>query len=89
MNIFHTLWLILKIKYTIITLSEPEDVEDDGVKEVTENKEPEQLPQLSSGQLLLNRQQKLQERKKKIALLSSSVIENPVENVGFILYYMQ
>jgi hypothetical protein len=85
---FHTLWLILKIKYTIITLSEPEDVEDDEVKEVTENKEPEPLPQLSSGQLLLNRQQKLQERKRKIALLSSSVIENPEENVWVILYYM-
>lgn len=65
----------------MIVEEEPEDAADDEVKEVTENKEPEPLPQLSGGQMLLNRQRKLQERKRKIALLSSSVIENPEENM--------
>lgn len=44
-----------------------------------ENKEP--LPELSHIELFALRQQKLEERKKRIAILSSSVIENPESNM--------
>ncbi|XP_071168260.1 nucleolar complex protein 3 homolog isoform X1 [Mytilus edulis] len=45
------------------------------------NQEPKPLPQLSNIQLLIQRKHNLNERKKKIALLASDVIENPEENM--------
>lgn len=42
------------------------------------------MPQLSNIQLLIQRKHNLNERKKKIALLASDVIENPEENVRYV-----
>ena len=72
--------------FILITTLEPdpeEEEEEVPVKEEikTEIKE-EPIPELSNIQILVNRQHKLQERKTQIALLASSLIENPEENVS-------
>lgn len=45
--------------------------------------EAEPLPLLSGAELLAHRQQKLAERKRRIAELATAVIENPEENVSW------
>ena len=45
--------------------------------------EVQPLPLLSGAELLVRRQQKLAERKRRIAELATAVIENPEENVSW------
>ena len=44
----------------------------------------EELPPLSAAELFANRQKKLTEKKRTIALLSSALIENPEQNASNI-----
>lgn len=48
--------------------------------------EMQPLPLLSGAKLLVRRQQKLAERKRRIAELATAVIENPEENVSWWIY---
>lgn len=48
--------------------------------------ETQPLPLLSGAKLLVRRQQKLAERKRRIAELATAVIENPEENVSWWIY---
>lgn len=48
--------------------------------------EMQPLPLLSGAELLVRRQQKLAERKRRIAELATAVIENPEENVSWWIY---
>ena len=48
--------------------------------------EVQPLPLLSGAELLVRRQQKLAERKRRIAELATAVIENPEENVSWWIF---
>ncbi|KAL4231174.1 Nucleolar complex protein 3 [Mactra antiquata] len=54
---------------------------DKDVKQKKKKVKPEPLPVLTGVQLFVNRQEKLRERKEKIALLSNCIVENPEESI--------
>ena len=65
-------------------LSPDEATEEPAEPEPAEPEEPtEPLPVLTTAQLYAQRQHKLAERKQRIALLASAVMENPEENVSY------
>ncbi|KAJ8317063.1 hypothetical protein KUTeg_004967 [Tegillarca granosa] len=82
--------LPIKTKQGIVPQSTTEHT-DTGIPNGVESERPaddkseqdnkELLPELSNIELFALRQQKLEERKKRIAILSSSVIENPESNM--------
>ena len=47
----------------------------------------EELPPLSAAELFANRQKKLTEKKRTIALLSSALIENPEQNASYMFVF--
>ena len=72
----------------MIFVEESSGEEDkDEAEDEDDQEEEEELPELTTAELFMHRQTNLAEMKNRIALMASSIIEDPEHNVSFCCFF--